>query len=489
MREKREPTVGIALIPIITMVIVLFVGIFVYGADPHIPIMISAVVASLVALYLGFSWRELEQGIVKGISLSLQALLILIILGTLISTWLAAGIVPTMIYYGVEFLSQGLFLPLAIVICSVVAVASGNAWTAAGTIGIAVMGIGTVFGYNPAMVAGAVISGCYFGDKLSPLSETTNMSPGITGVELFDHIRNMMFTTLPAWVISIVLFFFLGWTQNSKGGSADTIATLQHDLNNLFTISPWLLLVPVVVLVLIALKMPAIPGLLIGSILGLVMAVTVQGASIKEVLAMMVSGYTQESNNEIISNLLNNGGIEAMMYTVSLVMLAMSLGGILESTGILETLVASLLKFAKSTVSLIATTVVTCISANVIACDQYLSILLPGRMYLSAYKKRGLHPKALSRTIEDAGTMTSPLVPWNTCGAFMAATLGVATIQYAPYAFLCIISPIIAVIFGFFDIKIAKLDNYDEIHAHDDEEPTEEKQQNPYALNNKVDFD
>ncbi|WP_029501060.1 Na+/H+ antiporter NhaC [Kurthia huakuii] len=489
MREKREPTVGIALIPIITMVIVLFVGIFVYGADPHIPIMISAVVASLVALYLGFSWRELEQGIVKGISLSLQALLILIILGTLISTWLAAGIVPTMIYYGVEFLSQGLFLPLAIVICSVVAVASGNAWTAAGTIGIAVMGIGTVFGYNPAMVAGAVISGCYFGDKLSPLSETTNMSPGITGVELFDHIRNMMFTTLPAWVISIVLFFFLGWTQNSKGGSADTIATLQHDLNNLFTISPWLLLVPVVVLVLIALKMPAIPGLLIGSILGLVMAVTVQGASIKEVLAMMVSGYTQESNNEIISNLLNNGGIEAMMYTVSLVMLAMSLGGILESTGILETLVASLLKFAKSTGSLIATTVVTCISANVIACDQYLSILLPGRMYLSAYKKRGLHPKALSRTIEDAGTMTSPLVPWNTCGAFMAATLGVATIQYAPYAFLCIISPIIAVIFGFFDIKIAKLDNYDEIHAHDDEEPPEEKQQNPYALNNKVDFD
>lgn len=488
MREKREPTVGIALIPIITMVIVLFVGIFVYGADPHIPIMISAVVASLVALYLGFSWRELEQGIVKGISLSLQALLILIILGTLISTWLAAGIVPTMIYYGVEFLSQGLFLPLAIVICSVVAVASGNAWTAAGTIGIAVMGIGTVFGYNPAMVAGAVISGCYFGDKLSPLSETTNMSPGITGVELFDHIRNMMFTTMPAWIISIILFFFLGWTQNSKGGSADTIVTLQKDLDGLFTITPWLLLVPVVVLVLIALRMPAIPGLLIGSILGLVVAVAVQGASIKEVLAMMVSGYTQESNNEIISNLLNNGGIEAMMYTVSLVMLAMSLGGILESTGILETLVASLLKFAKSTGSLIATTVVTCISANVIACDQYLSILLPGRMYLSAYKKRGLHPKALSRTIEDAGTMTSPLVPWNTCGAFMAATLGVATIQYAPYAFLCIISPIIAVIFGFFDIKIAKLDNYDEIHVHD-EEPPEEKKQNPYVLNNKVDFD
>lgn len=488
MREKRVPTVGIALIPIVSMVVLLFVGVFMYGSDPHVPIMLSAVVASLVALYLGFSWKELEQGVMKGITLSLQALLILIILGTLISTWLAAGIVPTMIYYGVEFLSQGLFLPIAIVICSLVAVASGNAWTAAGTIGIAVMGIGTVFGYNPAMVAGAVISGCYFGDKLSPLSETTNMSPGITGVELFDHIRNMMFTTMPAWIISIILFFILGLSQNTKNGSADTIVTLQNDLKELFVISPWLLIVPVIVLVLIAFRMPAIPGLLIGSILGFVTAIIVQGASIKKVLGTMVSGYEGKSNNEVINNLLNNGGIETMMYTVSLVMLAMSLGGILETTGILEVLVNSLLNLAKSTGSLIATTVVTCISANVVACDQYLSILLPGRMYLTAYKKRGLHPKALSRTLEDAGTMSSPLVPWNTCGAFMAATLGVATIEYAPYAFLCIISPIIAILFGIFNIKIAKLDPQEQLEFAE-ATLAAEKLENSYVLNNKVDFD
>lgn len=464
-REKRVPTMGIALIPIVSMIIILFVGIFVFEADPHIPILLSAIIASIVALYLGFTWKELEKSIVNGISLSLQALIILIILGTLIATWLAAGIVPTMIYYGVEFLSQGVFLPLAIIICSIVAVSSGNAWTAAGTIGIAVMGIGTVFGYNPAMVAGAVISGCYFGDKMSPLSETTNMSPGITGVDLFEHIRNMLYTTVPAWIISVIAFYILGLTQHTTGGTATTITTLQTDLNGLFTISPWLLIVPVIVLVLIGLKMPAIPGLLIGSIAGAVIAIVVQGEKVKDVFAMMVAGYVRESDNEIITNLLNNGGIEAMMYTISLVMLAMSLGGILESTGILETLVNGLLKFAKSTGSLIATTVATCISANVIACDQYLSILLPGRMYLSAYKKRGLQPKVLSRTIEDAGTMTSPLVPWNTCGAFMAGTLGVATVEYAPFAFLCIISPIIAIVYGFFNIKIAKLANYDEIQA------------------------
>lgn len=461
MRAKKVPTMRVALIPIISMTVILFVGVFVFKADPHIPILLSAIIASIVALYLGFSWHELEQSIVKGITLSLQALIILIILGTLIATWLAAGIVPSMIYYGVDFLSQNIFLPLAIIICSLVAVSSGNAWTAAGTIGVAVMGIGTVFGYNPAMVAGAVISGCYFGDKMSPLSETTNMSPAITGVDLFEHIRNMLYTTVPAWIISVIAFTILGLMQHTSSNTATKITMLQTELKSLFTISPWLLLVPVIVLALIAMKMPAIPALLIGSIVGGVVAVVVQGEQVKDVLAMMVSGYKRTSDNEIVRNLLDNGGIDVMMYTISLVMLAMSLGGILESTGILETVVQGLLKFAKSTGSLITATVVTCISTNIIACEQYISILLPGRMYLSAYKKRGLQPKVLSRTIEDAGTMTSPLVPWNTCGVFMAGTLGVATVQYAPFAFLCIISPIIAIIYGCFNIKIAKIDQHE----------------------------
>lgn len=469
-QTKKLPSLSVALIPVISMVVILFVGIFVFEADAHIPILLSAIIATIVALCMGYKWKEIEKGILNGVTLSLQALLILIILGMLIATWLAAGVVPSMIYYGLDFLSPSFFLPLSVIICSIVAVASGNAWTAAGTIGIAVMGIGIVLGFNPAMVAGAVISGCYFGDKVSPLSETTNMAPGITGVKLFDHIRHLLYTTMPAWIISVILFFFLGLTQTSNNQNVKNIDVLQEELNQLFTISPWLLLVPVFVLGLIAMKMPAIPGLLLGALLGLAVAVIVQGASFGDMLASMIYGFSMESENEVLNTLLNNGGTEAMMNTVSLVMLAMSLGGILEVSGVLETIVNSLLKFAKSTGSLIFTTVATCITANVITCDQYLAILLPGRMYLKAYQKKGLHPKNLSRTIEDAGTMTSPLIPWNTCSAFMTATLGVATIEYLPFAFLCILSPLMAIIYGFFNIKIERLEY---IELNDEEKVTQ----------------
>lgn len=457
MKEKKTPSLFIALIPLASMIIFLFLGIFIFKADPHIPLLASAIVASIVAVYLGYTWLEIEKGIIKGITLALQALLILLILGTIISTWLAAGIVPSMIYYGLDILSPTYFLPLAAIICSVVSVASGNAWTAAGTIGIAVMGVGVILGYNPAMVAGAIISGCYFGDKISPLSETTNMAPAVTGVQLFEHIRHMLYTTIPALLISVIIYFFLGiFTQNKNTSTSDIVA-LQQQLNDIFIISPWLLIVPLVVLSLIAMKVPAIPGLTIGSVLGGIVAVLVQGTSVGDLLGIMIYGFEMETNNVILDNLLNNGGTEAMMYTISLVMLAMSLGGILEASGILDKIVSSLLNFAKTTKSLIVATVATCVTTNIVACDQYLSILLPGRMYVKAYRKQGLHPKNLSRTIEDAGTMTSPLVPWNTCGAFMAATLGVSTLQYAPFTFLCIISPLVAITYGLFDIKIERL--------------------------------
>lgn len=482
MSEKKAPSLGIALIPIVAMVLFLFAGIFKYESDPHIPLLLSSAVAGIIAVYLGNTWREIEQGIIKAVSLSLQALLILMIIGTIIGTWLAGGIVPTMIYYGLDFLSPAYFLPAAALICSVVTVASGNAWTAAGTIGIAIMGIGTGLGVNPAMAAGAVISGCYFGDKISPLSETTNMAPGITGVQLFDHIRYMFYTTIPALVISVVGFFILGLSQKDNRAGISEITALQNNLSDIFIISPWLLLVPVFVLGLIAFKTPALPGLIIGSVIGAVLAVTVQGEAIGDILGIMVYGFEMETGNQVLDNLLNNGGTEAMMYTVSLVMIAMSFGGILEVSGILEKIVDQLLKLARSTGSLITTTVITCITANVVACDQYLSILLPGRMYVTAYRKRGLHPKNLSRTLEDAGTMTSPLVPWNTCGAFMTATLGVSTFQYAPYAFLCIISPLVAIVYGFTGFKIEKLPPEEMVQA----ELQEDMMDNPYGLEKSI---
>lgn len=457
MKEKRMPSLGIALIPIFAMIIMLFVGIFLYESDPHIPLLLSAVVAAIVAAYLGNQWSDIEKGIIKSVSLALQALLILMVIGTIIGTWIAGGIVPTMIYYGLEIISPAYFLPAAAIICSIIAIASGNAWTAAGTIGIALMGVGVGLGINPAMVAGAVISGCYFGDKISPLSETTNMSPGITGVQLFDHIRHMLWTTIPALIISVIIYFFLGMANKGSSTGSAEVDILQQQLNDIFIISPWLLLVPVIVIGIIAMKTPAIPGLVIGSVLGGIVAVIVQGVSVGDILSIMVYGNEMETGNEVLDNLLNNGGTESMMYTVSLVMIAMSFGGILEVSGVLETIVNNLLKLAKTTGSLISTTVVTCITANIVACDQYLSILLPGRMYLTAYRKRGLHAKNLSRTLEDAGTMTSPLVPWNTCGAFMTATLGVPTLQYAPFAFLCIISPLVAIFYAFTGFKIEKL--------------------------------
>lgn len=456
-RDKPLPSLKVALIPIIFMMIFLFTGIFLYNSEPHIPILMSAVVAGIIAICLGYSWLDIQKSITAGVALSVQALLILIILGTLIATWLASGIVPTMIYYGLDIISPDWFLPLAVIITSGVSLTAGNAWTAAGTVGIAVMGVGVVLGYNPAMVAGAVISGAYFGDKLSPLSETTNMAPGIIGVNLFEHIRYMLYTTIPAWVLTIILFVILGFFNKTDVTDLSGITTLQQKLDEIFVITPWLILVPITVLGMIMFKMPAIPGLIIGSLLGALVALFIQGETIEALLNMMIVGFEKTTGHETIDYLLNNGGIENMMPTVSLVMLAMSLGGILELTGSLETIVQTLLRFARSTGSLIATTAASSVTANVIACDQYLSILLPGRMYVQAYKDKGLELKNLSRTVEDAGTMTSSLVPWNTCGAFMATTLGVATIDYAPYVFLAFLSPIVAIIYGYTGFKIARV--------------------------------
>ncbi|WP_243292680.1 Na+/H+ antiporter NhaC [Bacillus sp. FJAT-47783] len=462
LRKSKKPTLFVALIPILFMMVALFFGIGVFEADPHIPLLLSGAVATIVALSLGYTWKELEKGMLDGVRLALQAIFILMIIGSIIGSWIAAGIVPTMIYYGLDILSPGYFLVAACGISCIVALASGNAWTAAGTIGIAIMGIGHGLGMNMAMVAGAVISGVYFGDKISPLSETTNLAPGITGAELFEHIKHMLYTTIPSLAIALILYALLGLQFAGNGANIQEVAELQHQLKQLFHISPWLLLAPIFVIFMMVLKIPAIPGLTIGSLIGTLCAIFVQGVPIQDAISVLYYGYSVETGMEVVDNLLNNGGIEAMMYTVSLIIIAMSFGGILETSKIFETIVTSLIKLAKSTGSLITTTVATCFSANVVGCDQYLSIIIPGRMYANEYKKRGLKAKNLSRTLEDAGTMTSPLVPWNTCGAFMFATLGVPTLSYAPYAFLCIISPLIAIIYGFTGFKIEYMSKQNE---------------------------
>ncbi len=445
----RMPTLIEALIPIVFMMFALVVGIFFWGVSPHIPLLLSVCVAILVAMRLGYKWKAIETGMLDAVRLALQAIVILIVIGTIIASWIAGGIVPTLIYYGLNLLAPEYFLVAACAICCIISIASGNAWTAAGTIGIAIMGIGFGLGIPPEMVAGAVISGAYFGDKISPLSESTNLAPGIVGVDLFEHIRYMLYTTIPALIISLILFAILGFTISADfSNTVATNFTLQQDLKDIFVISPWLLLVPASIVIIMIFRVPAFPGLMMGSILGVLCAIFVQGAEPSMVLTALYDGYSIQVANETLNELLNNGGIVSVFATVSLVIIAMCFGGILEFTGIFQTIVFSIVKLAKTTRSLIITTVVTCITGNIVGCDQYMSIIIPGRMYAEEYRKRGIKGKVLSRTLEDAGTMTSPLIPWNTCGAFMATTLGVATFSYLPYTFLCLLSPVIAIIYA-----------------------------------------
>ncbi len=455
-KEPRKPTLLVALIPIVFMMLSLLVGIFFLGLDPQIPLLASAIVATVLGLSLGHSWKDLEKGMLKTVVLPIQAILILMVIGALIGSWTSGGVVASMIYYGLKLLSPTFFLVAACLICMVVSVSSGNAWTSAGTIGIAIMGMAEGFGISSAMAAGAVISGCYFGDKISPMSEMTNLAAGITGLNLFEHIRHLLYTTVPAITIALIIYTIMGFTLTPKG-SPDQVAILQSQLDGIFVISPWLLLVPLIVIVLLTLKIPAIPGLVIGSLMGTICTVFVQGASWTDALSTLYYGHAAETGVEILDSLLNNGGIESMFWTISLIMIAMAYGGILEVTGTLETIVESLIKMVKSTGNLIATTVGTSVMTNILACDAYLAMIFPARMYASEYKKRGLHIKNLSRTIEDGGAVTSPLVPWNTCGAFMFATLGVHSFSYAPFAFFCFLSPIIAIIYGFLNLKIEYL--------------------------------
>ncbi|QQK75768.1 Na+/H+ antiporter NhaC [Salicibibacter cibarius] len=452
--KPRKPTLLVAMIPISFMIAALIICIGVYEQDPHFPLFLSGVVAVIAALSLGYTWKTLEDGMIRAIGLATQAIIILIIIGTIIGTWIAGGVVPTMIYYGLGILSPGYFLVAACLICCIVSLSGGNAWTAAGTIGIALMGVAEGLGINPAMAAGAVISGVYFGDKISPLSETTNLAPGVVGVHLFEHIKHMLFTTIPALLIALGLYTILGFQISASGSGTGQITELQQQLSNVFIISPWLLIVPTIVIAMMVMKIPAIPALSIGSLMGLFCAILIQGVPIGDAMGVIVEGYAIDSGAATLDNLLNNGGIEAMMWTVSLIIIAMSFGGVLEAAGFFQTIVDSLIKLAKSTGSLIATTVATAFTSNVVGCDQYLGIILPARMYEGEYKKRRLKLKNLSRTVEDAGTMTSPLIPWNTCGAFMFATLGVSAFSYAPYAFLVLLSPIIAIIYGYIGFTI-----------------------------------
>lgn len=426
--------------------------------DVHIPLLLGAVLAGLIAVYrLGYTWEEVKEGIVANIIGTMQAILILAIIGMIIGTWMQGGVVPTLIYYGLQILSPGLFLVAACVLCSVISLATGSSWTTAGTVGIALMGVAAGLGVPAPMAAGAIISGAYFGDKMSPLSDTTNLAPAIAGAKLFDHISHMVYTTAVSMVLALIGFAVLGSRFAGKQLDLAAINTLLGLMKQSYNITPWLLLVPIIVIIMVAMKAPAIPGLFIGTLLGGAAGIISQGKTFTDVVGAMMNGVTSETGNEVIDKLLSGGGLTDMFWTISLIFAALTFGGILERTGMLEVLAKGILNYAKSTGALVTTTVLSCIFVNVLAGDQYLSIVLPGKMFKDEYHRRGLAPRNLSRVLEDAGTLTSPLVPWNTCGAMMTTYLGVSTFEYFSYCFLNLINPVISILYGYFGITIMKL--------------------------------
>lgn len=459
MKTKKQATIWHALIPIVFLMVALIFTLQFWGGDPHLAILAAGVVAAGVAMLgLGYTWAELEEGVVETIKMAMGAILILMIIGMIIGTWILAGIVPTMIYYGLKILTPSIFLVATCLICAVVSLATGSSWTTAGTVGIALVGVGGGLGMPLGLVAGAIISGAYFGDKMSPLSDTTNLAPAMAGATLFDHIRHMIFTTGPALIISLVLYGFMGMKYAGQSLNADGIGALLDGLQASFNITPVLLLAPVLVIAIVIMKVPAIPGLIGGTFLGGLFAWIFQGAGMSAIIGSAHYGFESATGIEALDSLLSRGGLDGMMWTVSLILIAMTFGGILEKTGMLEAIASQLLKLAKSTGSLVVATILTIIAMNILAGDQYLAIVIPGRMFKDIYAERGLAPKNLSRVLEDAGTLTSPLIPWNSCGLFMSGTLGVATVAYAPYCFLNILNPLISIFYGFTGITMAKLE-------------------------------
>ncbi len=546
--DKRDPSLVDALIPILSLIVMLATSVVFYGSDSsyganQIALVLGAAIATLIGFKNGYSWKEIETGISKGIATAYGAIMILMMVGALIGTWIVSGTVPTMIYFGLQILDPSIFYVAACLICAMVSISIGSSWTTAGTVGVALIGIAAGLEMSLAITAGAIISGAYFGDKMSPLSDTTNLAPAVAGTDLFSHIRHMAWTTGPSIILAMTLFAIIGFAQDSNEQPANlgsTVAVLQDQFN----ITGWALLPLLLVLFLAFKKVPAFLTLLIGALVGGVFAVVLQpetldrtvesskyscsanselieaceissvsfneqvaninlsvtladGSNLEQsvvstvnsgsaALAIDVSGseetvefstryqitnsldavwralfagYQSNSGDEAVDDLLSRGGMSSMLNTIWLILTALTFGAVLETVGLLKKVVESILSMVKGTGSLVASVIGTCVTTNIIAADQYIAIVLPGRMFKAEFKRRGLDAKNLSRTLEDSATMTSPLIPWNTCGVYMAGVLGVPTLLYLPFCFFNIASPFISIAYGIMNFKITRIDS------------------------------
>lgn len=451
------PKLWEALLTMLFMVAMLAIGIIKFGVDPHVPMFVGVVGAALMSLYLGYKWKDIETSMLDGIYKALQSVIILAIIGILTGVWLDAGVVPTMIYYGLKVLHPSIFFIGALLICSITALATGTSWGTMGTMGVALMGIGYGLGMNPAMTAGAIISGAYFGDKMSPLSDTTNLAPAMAGTDVMSHVKFMLLPTGITYGLSIVFFGVLGIMQY-KGGAADlsSVQNLSEALSSMFTINPVLLLPPLVVIVAVACKVPAIPGITLGIIAGGIVGIIFQkDCTLGTLFSCGMDGFSCETGIYEIDELLNSGGLMNMMFSIAMTIIAMMFGGIMEKTHQLEVIVNRLKKLVKTPAGLVTLTEATCVVSNATMPEQYISIVVPGSMYAEEYRKMELSPTTLSNALESAGTVTSALIPWNTCGVFILGTLGVTVTQYAPWAVFNWLMPIMTIVMAYLGVTVA----------------------------------
>jgi NhaC family Na+:H+ antiporter len=473
---NKELSLWEALIPVIALVLMLFFNVyFVYGDDAlsgsnQFVLLLGASIAAMVGFLNRVSYKTMMKEVAENIQSTSGAILILLMVGSLAGTWLISGIIPTMIYYGLQILNPTIFLAACVIICAIISIATGSSWTTSATVGIALIGIGDTLGISLGMTAGAVLSGAYFGDKMSPLSDTTNLAPAMAGGELFDHIKYMTYTTVPTIIITLIVFIIIGLNITTTGEAdiSDKLAAI----DGAFTISPWLFLVPALVIFLIIKKTPPLIALLAGTLLGAVAAIIAQPTIVAKIAgedsltfisayrgvmdAMTVDTAVETSSNEL-NDLFSSGGMYGMLGTIWLIICAMVFGGIMDAIGALSRISSAMLSMFDSVFGLFASTVFSCITLNATASDQYLAIVVPGRMYAKAFKDKGLAPENLSRTLEDSGTVTSVLVPWNTCGAYQSGVLGVPVVDYFAFAIFNWLSPFMTLFFAAFKIKIKEL--------------------------------
>lgn len=473
---KKKPSLWLSLVPIFFLIFLLVVNVIIYKDNAsygpnQIALLLGGFVAGLLGHYLlGTTYQEIEDSIISNISKSLSAMTVLLVVGSLIGSWILSGTVPAMIYYGLKILNPTIFLPIACVTCAIVSLSTGSSWSTTGTIGIALIGIGKTMGIYEGAVAGAVISGAYFGDKMSPLSDTTNLAPAVAGTDIFSHIRHMVYTSGPAMILALIGFTILSFFYTGKSLDVEEVNKILNVLDAHFKINFWCLLPPALVLLMIRKQLPALPAITIGILLGFLVAIFVQGDmiskklgaeySIQGVYSLITSvsyeGFSIDTGHKLVNKLLNRGGMSSMLNTVWLIFAAMIFGGTLEATGMLNAISDSILRMVRGTGSLIGATIATCIVLNATASDQFLAIVVPGKMFRAAYEKYKLHPKNLSRALEDAGTVTSVLIPWNSGGAYNSSVLGVATLTYAPFCLFNILSPLVSVFLGAMNLTIER---------------------------------